>query len=442
MTSFARALAAAGVLGVAGIAPAAPAQAPADPFTRVELPHGGRALILTVDGAERQSFLAFLPLDLHHDGPHCAQFAHLLEHLLIRSTDPDSLSAEGLELNGETGGGFLRLDAYAAPSRWREALDRQRRWLAARDFDAAVLEREKGRIAGELATTVPRGATHKWASAAWSQAIAHGLEHAAVHGDAQAVTAAQAEAYARARLDGAGGITLLAVGPIAAEEIAAALRETFGAASPGPPPPPAAAPSPAAHHATWDLDARHFLAWTPLPADDPATRLAAYLLVQRVNQAFFAAGEDAPAGGGRAYAALEDLPGYGRSLVISIALAAGAELDAVRQSLDDALAATLAGRGVPATSMAIFQLRLQTRGLPDFAALRRQADARGQSGLVETQAVLNLFMLERTLGMSLPEIAAALATLDPQQADRAAAPLLDPARRSTLELGPLQPLNR
>ncbi|MFG0317727.1 MAG: protein kinase, partial [Planctomycetota bacterium JB042] len=246
------------------------------------LGNGVRAAVVELPSAPSQAFFTILPLGLLADAPGEAQFAHLLEHMMIRSTDPDALEVDGLRLNGETNGRFLRLESIGPPDRWRTALDRHAGWLSARDVDPEVLAREKVRIAGEEEQTARNGYTGKWALAAWNQVVRHGLPHAAVHGDVADATVEAVRRRLAAAVPIGDAVRVVAVGPASAEEVLAALEETIGAIEPRDPAPAAAAnPGDAVEHeATWDLDAFHHAEWYPLPDASAGDRLAAAVLAR------------------------------------------------------------------------------------------------------------------------------------------------------------------
>jgi hypothetical protein len=67
-----------------------------EPFAEWKPENGPRFSVLEVKDAPQQAFLAFLPCGLLADEPGEAQFAHLMEHMLIRSTDKSGLSDEGV----------------------------------------------------------------------------------------------------------------------------------------------------------------------------------------------------------------------------------------------------------------------------------------------------------------------------------------------------------
>jgi len=468
---------------VAGGAPScapSPPSAPADPFTRFELSCGIRVAVLHVEDAPLQSAFSFLPLGLIDDDADAAQFAHLVEHLLIRSTDPDALEVDGLRLNGETTTRALRLEALGPPERWREGLARHARWLAARDFDAATLAREKQRIAAEERGTVPAGATHKWASAAWHQVVAHGARHVALHGDVAGVGLEAARDYVRRRVAIDDGVRMLLVGPVPPRELREALEADFaglpsGASSDpsnassdpsnassipgnassdpgeagsdpgGATSPRTAASAPAdrgaaradgdaggsERSATWDLDAHHYLEWYPLPAGSARASLAGELLAQAVSQALLAS-DDPRLAGGSAFADAAHRTAEGPVLLVTAAVEGADDARAVRAAVRSVLA-ELGGDGGAARLEQVRRLAsVQLSGLPDFTSLRRSLAGRPGTDLLEAQLALATFYRELRSGLTLPEAQAAVDALSADELVRTARTLTTDARSSLL----------
>jgi predicted Zn-dependent peptidase len=277
--------------GQQAAAPAVDAAAPPQ-LQRFQLASGVRLVLVHAPQAKRQTTFAFLPITLVNDDAGRAQWSHLLEHMLIRTTDAEGLAVEGMIFNGETTHTYLRLETMAEPDHWKDALQRHARWLNAREFDAQRLEREKGMIIQEEQSTAANGFTSKFALAAWNQIVSHGAEHAAVHGDVQNAQIADVNAYAaqHVRLD--DSVLIASIGPIPVEDVRAEIERVMVAAD-GPgrgddqraidPPAREAAPAPAGsqpdrpatRHATWDLPTRHMLFWWPLPGRRPQTFAAA-----------------------------------------------------------------------------------------------------------------------------------------------------------------------
>ena len=91
---------------------------------RSQLDNGIRLVLAQVENAQSQTTFTFLPLTIANDDKDRSQWSHLLEHMLIRTTDPLELHAEGVTFNGETTSMYLRMETFAQPAKWQEALQR------------------------------------------------------------------------------------------------------------------------------------------------------------------------------------------------------------------------------------------------------------------------------------------------------------------------------
>lgn len=385
-----------------------------DPFVRFELENGIKIMVLEVADAPKQSFFTFLPAGLCHDGNSFPQYAHLAEHLMIRSTDPDLLKLDGLEINGETTASSIRLDTYADSDRWQEALQRHARWLTVSEFDPEVLEREKVRIAGEIDGTVPAGYTHKWAICAWREGYLSGEpDHVTVRGGVEQATLESVGWWFAGRLpdlESRQGVCVVAVGPIPASELKPAFEKELGGLEPR-----------FGHRSphfvyggqdydpnlptTWDLKAHHYLEWYDLPGDEPHQRAAARLLLQRLSMALFSSA-DPRLGGGKALASMDVTYFEGNRLVLMISVAIDAKCDveqlqgSLRKVIDGLLESN---RGLPDVEATAQMLRMQFAGLPNFKHLRKQLGSNPLADLVEAQVALNLMTEEWQLRMTIPE---------------------------------------
>jgi len=399
------------------------------------LDNGIRVTIVHAPAATREAIFTVLPLGLLGDDVRRAQHSHLLEHALIRSTDPQGLSAPGFTLNGETQATTLRLETIAEAPYWREALTRHGRWLTARVFDPAMLEREKAAAASELDTTVPHGFTHKWATAAWAQIVRHGLKHAAVRGDVASATVADMQTYVAAHVGPSPRVRIVCVGPIAPKDVRETLVAGIGmlpaAQGLAPPPPPDAAPAPSDRSATWDLPARHYIEWYALPDGGPSDRAAAALLATAITQNLMLAGET------KILATAEAAPGVGRVLFVSAPLAADASPDAIRAATRkaiDALAKPAAGS--PDLATRIRMASAEVGGLPDFAAIRKARAGQPGLDLLEGNMILGLVAVEESTGLSGNDLAAAYGGLKPERLAAIVSASLGEKSRSSLVLEP------
>lgn len=415
-----------------------------DPFERRTLSNGVELCVLQAPRAPRQALFTFLPLGLLRDGPGQAQCSHLVEHMLIRSTDPDSLRAGGILLNGETTGDLLRLETIGPVAAWREAAARHPRWLAARAFDGEALAREKVRIEGEEASTVPRAATGKWAQAAWSQVVRGGLEHAAVHGDVAAMTLAGLEELVAARVRVGPGVRIVASGPVGIDELAAFLEAAFDSV-------PAPADDgersrarggegtqlfrPGLREATWDLDAAHYLEWYPLPDGTPADAAFALVLEGRVGLALAGSGHTALKGG-RALAGVRLRAPGARALSISVPVEHDVDVEALQAAIRTVLEPLRAEGAHETLALARMQYAFQLGAMPDFEALRARLAENPAADMIEAQTALTWSTLELTSGLTLPELHAALNALELEAYGPVLAESLAVDKRCALMLAP------
>ncbi len=415
------------------------------PWSIRALDNGVRAVIVHVPDATAQTLFTFVPLGLQDDDADHAQYAHLVEHMLIRSTDPDTLTPSGLRLNGETTAATMRLESIGDPAAFASAADRHARWLSATSFSADGLEVEKGRIEQEESWTVSRGYTGKWATAAWNQLVRHGREHAAVHGDVAAATVEELSRYVEARVPVGEPLLVVAVGPVSAAEVAVELERTIGAL-----PRRVAAPVPAEakiaagdHAGTWDFAAHHFMEWYAVPSQDATDRLAGALLGQLLATRLGLDVELRKAGVN--VTASTDLSVDGaRFLVLSGGTTDARQLDTIRGSIRRALREPIAARpdgfGLP---MLVRQMQAQVTELPDFALLRRTVGGRGSVDFVEAQVMLSQVSFMMTSELATPADASrAFARLDDDRIRDVAGRTITPERRGTLTITPAEPSPR
>ncbi len=370
-------------------------------------------MVLQVADAPRQSTFTFLPLGLLRDDADCAQYSHLVEHMIIRSTDPDSLSAPGITFNGETSGETLRVESYAELSAWELSLERHISWLRLEEVSAKTLAREKSRIAQEEESTARNGYTHKWAEAAWNQAIRHRRSHVGLHADVVAATSREVFDYARTHLSEDSEILIASVGPIDPEAIRAKLADGLSSIDRRPPSEvrtssPIADPSkPTDRTVSWDLEASHYFEWFPLPDRDPRDRVAAHTLTLLINTNL-ARGKDFQPG--HILANSVTTP-EGRFLMLSASLESPKAVRLARAAFRSAMEHSLSGKNFP-LPLALTQLRTQAAQPIDAGPARKQLEQMGRdSSLVEAQLLLNAVMNEQRLGLKHGEIQAAWKSL-------------------------------
>jgi predicted Zn-dependent peptidase len=408
----------------------------------LDLEGGLRATVVECATAPVHAVFTILPHGLLSDGPGEEQLSHLAEHMLIRSTDPDSLEPDGMRLNGETTALGLRLESIGPPATWQAQLERHARWLSASEIDAAVLGREKGRIREEEVYTTRAAFTHKWAEVAWNQVVRHGRESASVSG---VVERAGADDLARfiERLPRSGrGVRIASIGPAPAAEVKEAVRRLLGErkGSGRAPVAPAAGADAVrktqAREAVWDLDARHWIEWYPLPDEGPEDRVAGQVVAALLGPQL-AMSQGLEKIGSRAYATADLVTPEGRWLALSASLPGSAGVSAVEAEIRSAAAGALRPAfAFPGVAGVAKGLADQAAGLPDFTAMRTQLAGRPGAEFLEAQHVLSVIYREISTGLSRDELIRALRGLDPARVEAIVRERLTPAARSTLLLHP------
>lgn len=392
--------------------------------TRVRLDNGIEAVIVRAPDATKQTFFTMIPFGLVHDDAGCTQWAHLVEHMLIRATDPDALEVDGIKFNGETTTALMRLESIGEPARWQESLARHGRWLAATACDGEVLEREKGRVGQELGGTVPAGHTAKWAMAAWNQVVRHGRDHAALLGDIDAATAESLATYIGKRVPIGAEVLVAAIGPIDPALVEQELRATFGALKPRAATPAKALAKERAidREASWDLTARHYLEWYPLPTAKPTERVASLLLAQLLFADVYQQAQRRKLKVQPVVAA-DVLTPEGAFLMFSVGGFGADDDEAVRAMIAEVVKGAQKTVGQMPIDMMKSNWGSQVIDPPDFAALRRMYAGRPGADFLEAQV---------TLGRTYPRLHCRLDEAGMQQAfaDLDATVLKDVARRT------------
>jgi len=417
-----------------------------DPLQRKQLADGVELSVLTVRDAKLQTFFAFLPAGLALDEAGHAQWAHLLEHMVIRSTDAEGMQDGAIRFNGETGDASVRLDVHAPPTQAAAAAAKLVRWLGVSHWDAAALEREKKNIAGEVANTAPRGFGHKWATAAWAQAVRHGATDLAIVGDVERATIDEVASYAGRALAPATRVHLYAAGPLTLAEVAKLFagplkKPAAGGAE------QAADPSPRGIGgglrtgelaATWDLPKPHVIEWYLLPDETPQQRLSAIVVANALSMLLQGDPSLAPAGIVPIVTGDVVVP-EGRALLFSASLPDAAAAATARAAFRRAIDAL--DRAPPSGSLAGMVAMTKNElagGFPDWTALRKQLPNPASAELLEAQLLLSAAAREWSTRLTLPEMAAAAAKLTPQQFLDLRAAALAKEKANSLVLTPRQ----
>ncbi len=428
---------------------AAAEDAAADP-TRAEwtLDNGLTVSVLVAPDAPLQHTVTFLPHGLIDDGPGHTQWSHLVEHLILRHTDPEGLFGEGYELNGETTTRSTHLDTYAEPHAWRTTLERHAAWLQPFEVDAPLLAREQEAVTQEVLALAAVGSTHKWADAAWAQVVRFGAEHVEVVGAVAGCTPSQATAALAGITGVRPGTHVAIVGAMPLEEVRVAVEEVFGplpAAKPVPAPAAsgaaaadaAAVGAPGDRHATWDLPQRHYVAWYALPDGDVVDRAAGEVLAARVNgRLALATAIRKP--GLFALAGADLITPEGRFLRVTVGLPGEVELEPVADAIDDAVRDVLQpGIGVQPLGVFLWQWAVGAAGDPEPGALRRDRERAGRADdRLEAQFAISPMYRQLGSDMTREQRLDGLRGLDLERLEAIASEFLVKTRRASLLLAP------
>jgi hypothetical protein len=400
------------------------------------LDNGIRVTSLHAPLASQQIVFTMLPMGLLTDDAQRTQFSHLTEHLMVRSTDPEGVEADGIVFNGETTALVLRLETMAPPERWMEGLTRQVKWLSTRAVEVDLLEREKQNIALEEANTASGGHTHKWALAAWNQVLRHGLLDVKLHGDIASATVKQASA---ALMDVRVGerVHVVSIGPLPVDEVRAGLEQTFGTlpgeawVAPVPSLPPDAIREVGQHIARWDLPARHYLEWYPVPDDSALDRIKADALAQLFNRKLQQRGLLRSLGV-QAMAAADLISPEGRWLLLSASLPTGVDPVVVSDEWAE-VTHSLSGQEA---RIVVQDLGRQLTELPDFEVLRKQYASNPGGEWIEAQQAMFLMYAQLNMGLSREELIATYPSLEAGDLVTFGQTVLREDQRSSLLLEP------
>jgi hypothetical protein len=414
------------------------------PWVEGRLPNGVRWVLVDAPLMDTQVHFTLLPWGLLGDGSDQAQMAHLVEHALVRSVDPDAegIEVDGVMVQGETMALNMRLETYAPLDRWEQALGWHGDWLARRGLDGEVLEgllpAERGKVMDEVDLTTRSHFTHKWALAAWNQVVRHGAEHVAVYGDVEDVGPDAVLAEISGRVGPGPDVVFVSVGPAPAEQVYAVMEEVLGelpaveARVPAPTLAPEQIRGQAEHRLTWDVPVGHYMAYYPLPDDGPLDRVAADALAAIANHRLAQRGTLAQARV-QAVASADLVTPEGRWLLFSASLP---------RPQDEALVSLVLGEvadglySLPEASLVVADMTSQLGDWPEFGTLREMMSS--QPGVEWIEAMQTLFLLYAQLNMDLPkdELPSVYGRLTPEFLEAFAADRVVPANRSVLVLSP------
>lgn len=391
------------------------------------LKNGLRLVAIYNPGSKSESIFTFLPLGLTWDGPGQAQWSHLVEHLVVRSTTQD------LEhFNAETLDDHMRLDYYGTVENWQEGLEHHRRWLVGIPFTEKSLKAEKPNVNQEVAYVEGNGYTHKFALAAWAQAYRHGRKHAAIRGDAESAPLAAIQRYRDERLVVLDRTVVCAVGGVSPDVALSLMTRQLGEITSEAKPAPPVETSPGNRDVTWDLSTRHLLITWRIPDADEEDYAPLMVFGQLLLGELFRNPDLKPLTGAAEAGADLRTP-EGTYFYISASLKPGASPADLRQKLWNHMQKQ--ARNLREARSAGQQLAFSLTHVMNLSWLQQKM-SRATPAMIEGNLGLQRGMFEFRYGPYLTALAQRLSAIDATKVQQAALRYLKADQSSTYTIGP------
>jgi hypothetical protein len=410
----------------------------------ITLDNGIRVVFVPIEDSSDIAIITTVPMGLCGDERGCAQWSHLVEHLVV--------TQEGIqpfdEINAETMNDAMHLDYTRPAATWDQGLRTHARWLRADPFEADAVEREIGRVIAEVDGLAAAGRTTKFANAAWAQAIRHGVEHVAMNGDvSRATPEALRDYYARLFLMGPRPVIVVA-GKFQRESIeqtARALLEPIALPAAPATRPPWADPEDVPSRITWDLPTSHAVFAWRIPDDLTRTDLAHLHAAMPALSQLVSVPAAAYIRPGSYVLPEADVRVADRRYVVLNMTMQALDGSTMEQAADDVskAAATLATARGPSRAMARISTVQQWQQFDDPAAVLQQMHGRGVSRrMIEGNLAVLHSLHEFRFAGELPAMIVALEQASDDAARAALGRVFTDENRLALLIVPAPPQNQ
>ncbi len=419
--------------GLVATQPAAQAAPPT--ITRFKLDNGIRVVVLHVENSKHFAAFSYLPLGLASDGAGRTQWSHLLEHLTLRTTGPIT---DYRERNAETMSDGMHLDFLGTTDNWREGLDLQAKWLSGLAFSEPTLREEIPKALSEATSTVANLYTHKWAAAAWNQVVRHGRTDVAVLGDLRNAKLGEAQAYRDEHLVLLDRVVLCVIGGVPADTLKPEIEKRFGAIRSGAKALPPAVKQAAVGgelRATWDLDARHYMVFFPIPAADHQDYASLFIAAMFLNSQIFMDREIKELTGA-VFCGVDLATPEGSYFYISASLKPSASLEQVKDRIVFHLHKLVDDAALAQIPMLAMSLSRQLSIPPDLSQALKFKPPQVTEAMMLGNLGLQWGLFDFRYGDQRAALAAALKAVSASQVSAAAKKHLADPKRTTLLLEP------
>jgi len=397
------------------------------------LPNGLRTAVAYFPGSTNAAVFTFLPLGLASDDNGQAQWSHLVEHLVIRSTVP----AGSPQANAETLPDHMRLDFYGNIGNWQEGLAHHRRWLEGVPFSEASLETEKVRANQECDSTARNLATHKFAIAAWAQGVRYARTSITLKGDVLRARLVDVQRLRDEQLVVSNRVTICLVGGVAPEVAFSEMEKEFGGLKMRPPLPASPARAdPGRLDLRWDLDARHLLLTWPIP-DFHHELYAPLMAGAALLNARLSADPALTGKVGMVFAGSDLATPEGDVFFVSASLRPGSSFDEVRRAILRHVA-MLTSDSAELGDVPVIGRQLSTSftELPDPRRLRTQLAPGITMAMLEGNLGLRMGMYEHRFGAEREALAERLSEVSVAEVQRAGREYLSETKACVCTLSP------
>jgi predicted Zn-dependent peptidase len=396
------------------------------------LSNGLRLVVVHFPKSTNLSIFTFVPMSLCSDPPDQAQWSHLVEHLVIRSTFPEDLQ----RANAETLPDHMRLDFYGNIADWKEGLSHHRRWLEGMRFTDETLAAEKPKVISECDFTSRNFATHKFALAAWSHASRHSNSHVAIKGDVLRATLQEVQRFRDDRFFLPQRTTVCAVGGVDAQSLLAETTRQLGSLTSSAQPAPRVNPRTGHLEVTWDLEAHHLLLVWPVPDFSDSDFAPLMTAAQWLTMQYFR-DPQLKKETGLAFAGTDLGTPEGNFFYISASMRPGTSFGEVEKKLRTPLN-ELGDKKIDSTQLRMVaqQLASSLTEIPDMAMMRQQIPPGMNPALVEGNVGLAFAMNVHRYGPHREALARNLASVSPAGIERAAAKYVTAGKGTVCTISP------
>jgi predicted Zn-dependent peptidase len=401
--------------------------------TSTNLANGIRVASVHFPGSTNVSVFSFLPMGLTSDEPGQAQWSHLVEHLVIRST----VAAVSQQANAETLPDHMRLDFYGNAANWKEGLSHHRRWLEGVPFTETSLATEKPKVVAECDFTARNFATHKFAVAAWSLGFRHSAKHVSLKGDVTKAALADVQQFRDERFAVSNKVTVCVVGGVEAKAAFVEAEKQLGGVRLPAKLTPASKVAWTNLDLTWDFDARHLLLTWRIPGFRQPEHAALMVAAQWLTMQL-AMDQDLKSQTGMAFAGADLATPEGNFFFVSASLRPRAQVEAVRKAIMKQVAG-LASKEITQAAMIGRQLAANLTEVPDPQTLKSQLPPGMSPAMLEGNLGLQSGLHEHRYAGHKSELAKALREVTPRKVQEAARTFLTVEKAAACRLQPVGP---